>query len=70
MSHLRGEVVAIHIDGHHDQSGHEDDQAEDQAADAAYRGLLRPEREDQLVLVGERGENPSVFNCGKKCGSK
>lgn len=55
MSHLRGEVVAIHIDWHQDQARHEDHQARDQAAEATYWRLLRPERQDQLIRL-EEGE--------------
>lgn len=65
VPHLRGEVVAIDVNGHHDQSRREDDQAEGQAADAAYRGLLGPERQDQLILRRER-KTGSFLTAGNK----
>lgn len=48
---MRYEVVAVDIDGGKDQTGHEDNQAKRQAAQAVEWRLLGPERKDQLILI-------------------
>lgn len=48
---MRYEVVAVDIDRGKDQTGHEDDQAKCQAAQAIEWRLPGPQRQDQLLLI-------------------
>lgn len=51
---MRYEEEAVHIDGGQDQAGHEDDQAEGQAAQPVERRLPGPQGQNQLLLVLEK----------------
>lgn len=51
LSYMRYEVEAVHVDGSKDQTGHEDHQAERQAAQAVEGGLLGPQWQDELILI-------------------
>lgn len=52
-SYMRYKVVAVDIYGGEDQTGHEDNQAKCQAAQAVEGRLLGSQRQDQLVLILE-----------------
>lgn len=52
------EVVAVHINGGQDQTGHEHNQAKGQAAQAVERRLPGPQGQNQFLLIlGKRETN-------------
>lgn len=58
---MRNEVETVDIDGGQDQTRHEDDQCEGQAAEAIEGRLLRTQRQDQPLLILESKHNQSLF---------
>lgn len=56
---MRYKVVAIHIDGGQDQTGHEDHQAERQAAKPVEGRLFGAQRQHQLILILEERKRKS-----------
>lgn len=50
---MRYKVVAVDINGGQDQTGHEHNQAERQAAQPVEGRLFGPQWQDQLVLILE-----------------